>query len=133
MRLELRASGGTACKTCGSYELLHEAGTDHKQFVTDITTLLAGENNKNELDAMAVVHAKCDQLKADVNKQVLILQHDVTAIYRDELHAIKACLDDYLSEDINRLRFLKRRYRDRIRADLEAMVDVLLSRTHLTG
>jgi hypothetical protein len=52
-------------------------------------------------------------------------------VYRDELTALQGGFDLYLARDIRRLRFLKRRYRDELRAELERQTDALLARTHL--
>ena len=45
--------------------------------------------------------------------------------------ALGDSLDSYLSRDIRRLRLVKRRYRDEMRAELHTQVEQLLSRTHL--
>jgi len=130
MRLELRASGGALCDRCGATELLHTAGT-HEAFVAELTDHLANRNQRFESDALTVVRAKCDQLQARVRQDVEQLEREIRAVYRDELTALRDQFDGYLAHDIARLRFLKRRYRDELREELQAQADALLARTHL--
>lgn len=134
MRLELRASAGAVCKECGSTALLHTAATN-EAFVTDLTDLLAERGQELAASSDAVMEAKIDkargQLKAHVDERLDMIRAELAAVYQDELDALTGALDGYLSRDIHRLRLVKRRYRDEMRAVLLAEVDALKARTHL--
>ena len=65
MRLELRASGGTVCKECGSTALLHTSASN-EAFVADLTTLLAEKGRKIAALSDAVMEAKVEKTKGEL-------------------------------------------------------------------
>lgn len=102
MRLELRSSGGALCEKCGATELLHTAGT-REAFIAELHEFLLapGENG------------------------------DVVDTDKEKIATLVDGFDKYLNGDISRLRFLKRRYRDELRGELERQTEALMGRTHL--
>ena len=130
MQLELRASGGHTCTTCGATELLH-VPSSNEVLVEDLTRLLEQRNILLEADIVSVFHKKREQAESENRKRLDGLEAELKAMLDDEAQAVADGLEALFGDDISRIRVLKRRWNNEVRFELEKVIERILSKTYL--
>lgn len=135
MRVEIRKSGGPTCETCGATDLvLLPTGTPLER---DIQALLREENARLERDVVLVFNTVTSDLRREALERVDEAIADSYADLKTKFQYQNDSLADgilaFMDErHVSKFRWSKRRWQNRLAAELELAVDDLRAQTRLT-